>query len=333
MEAESLSCSNSHPIAARTKPPATWTTGSEMPKNRSTAEPTSSMTKKKRVVETAILRARLLMTSDGTNPTSPRKTRADPRGLTTGSSAVKARPKNLRTVSILAVNSIALPVPRERSRHRLLQMHGRIGTLRFWGILAALCNRSRLSHGVVGRSVLGLDLVAPRLAIHAARCRLGRGHRRIHGDLSIRFELPLDAGNQFFVFCVGQPLFLVHQIIFQPGNRIAPLPILKQRLWNVLRRIVNGVSFHAHHFRFDQRRTSAAPRPFAGFVAGVVDLASVSAIDDHAGDAVGDGALGQILDAKLHVGGRGISPKIVLDDQDQAEILDGCEIQAFEVTP
>ena len=72
-----------------------------MPKKVSSAAPMSSITRRKSVVLIAILRARLRITSDGTNPTSPRNTSADPSGLITGSSALKASAKYFRTVNIL----------------------------------------------------------------------------------------------------------------------------------------------------------------------------------------------------------------------------------------
>jgi hypothetical protein len=44
-------------MAAITRPPETWTIGSEMPKKLSRVEPSSSMTARKMMVFTAILRA------------------------------------------------------------------------------------------------------------------------------------------------------------------------------------------------------------------------------------------------------------------------------------
>src|SRR5208282_6766972 len=86
---------------AKTKPPATWTTGREIPKKFNRVAPTSSTTSRKSVVLMATLRARLRNTSVGADPTSPRKSSAEPRGLTTGNRALNASPKYLRTISIL----------------------------------------------------------------------------------------------------------------------------------------------------------------------------------------------------------------------------------------
>ena len=71
-----------------------------MPKKFNRAAPTSSTTSRKRVVAMAILRARLLKTSEGANPTSPRKTERRSSGLMTGSRALKANAKYLRTIII-----------------------------------------------------------------------------------------------------------------------------------------------------------------------------------------------------------------------------------------
>jgi hypothetical protein len=51
----------------------------------------------------AILRAREENTSAGATPTIPRKSSAEPSGLTTGKSALNASPKYLRTISIFRV--------------------------------------------------------------------------------------------------------------------------------------------------------------------------------------------------------------------------------------
>jgi hypothetical protein len=64
-------------------------------------------------------------------------------------------------------------------------------------------------------------------------------------------------------------------------------------------------------------------------VTGVIDLAGISAIDDHTRDAICDGALGQIFDTELHVRGSGVGPQIIFDEQNESEILHGGEVQAF----
>src|ERR1700675_1507142 len=86
--AESLLFKRPQPIAAKTKPPATCTTGREIPKNANKAAPISSTTSRNRVVLIAILRARVRNTSGGATPTNPRNTSADPKGLIRGSRAL-----------------------------------------------------------------------------------------------------------------------------------------------------------------------------------------------------------------------------------------------------
>ena len=98
---------------------------------------------------------------------------------------------------------------------------------------------------------------------------------------------------------------------------------------NVRGGVVDGVAFHAHHLGFDQGGAFAAVGALDGFVGGVVDLAGVGAVDDDAGDAVSDGAFGEVFAAVLHVGRRGVGPEIVFDEEHEAEILHGGEVDAF----
>ena len=62
---------------------------------------------------------------------------------------------------------------------------------------------------------------------------------------------------------------------------------------------------------------------------GVVDLAGVGAVDDHAGDAVSDGAFGEVFAAVLHFRRRRVGPEIRFDEEHEAEILHGGEVDAF----
>src|SRR4029079_10763387 len=73
----------------------------------------------------------------------------------------------------------------------------------------------------------------------------------------------------------------------------------------------------------------ASTRPLAGLVRRVVNLARIGAVDDNARNAVSDGSLGKVLHAKLHVRRRGVSPKIVFDDQHDTEFLHGSKVQAL----
>ena len=78
-------------MLASTRPPATCTTGSEIPKNSSRPVPTNSITSMKMVVLIAILRARSRNTDSGASPTKPKNTNADPRGLTSGQERAEAQ--------------------------------------------------------------------------------------------------------------------------------------------------------------------------------------------------------------------------------------------------
>ncbi len=92
---------------------------------------------------------------------------------------------------------------------------------------------------------------------------------------------------------------------------------------------MDGVAFHAHHFGFDHGGAFAAVGAFDGFVGGVVDLAGVGAVDDDAGDAVSDGAFGEVFAAVLHFRRRGVGPEIAFDEKHEAKILHGGEVDAF----
>src|SRR5213594_4545798 len=179
-----------------------------------------------------------------------------------------------------------------------------------------------------GHPVFWFDLVTA-VAIDASSSGFWRRHRAGDSIIAVFLKLTVYTGNQLFIFFASQPLLDAHQVIFEPGNRIALAPILKQRLGDVVGGVVDGMAFHAHHLGFDQRGTLAAPGALTGFMGGVVNLVGVGAINDYAGDAVGNGALREIFYAKLHVGGRGVSPEIVFDEKYQAEVLNGGEIQAF----
>src|SRR5437016_2940909 len=179
-----------------------------------------------------------------------------------------------------------------------------------------------------GHPVFRFDLVTA-VAIDASGSGFWRRHRAGDSIIAVFLKLTVYIGNQLFIFCACQPLLHIYQIIFAPGNRIALAPILKQRLGDVVGGIVDGMALHAHHLGFDQRGTLAAPGALTGFMGGVVNLAGVGAINDYAGDAVGNGALREIFHAKLHVGGRGVSPEIVFDEEYQAEILHRREVYAL----
>src|SRR4029077_13493490 len=73
----------------------------------------------------------------------------------------------------------------------------------------------------------------------------------------------------------------------------------------------------------------AAVGAFDRFMSGVVNLAGVGAIDDHAGDSVSDGAFGEVFAAILHFGRRRIRPQVGFNKEHQAEVLNRGEVDAF----
>ena len=92
---------------------------------------------------------------------------------------------------------------------------------------------------------------------------------------------------------------------------------------------MDGVAFHAHQLGLDQGRAFAAMRALHGFIRRVIDLAGIGAVNDHAGHAVADGAVGQIFYVDLVFGGRGVSPEIAFDNQHQAELAHRGKVDAF----
>ncbi len=55
----------------------------------------------------------------------------------------------------------------------------------------------------------------------------------------------------------------------------------------------------------------------------------VGAVDDNAGDAVSDGAVGEVFAGELEVDRGGVGPEVVFDHEDDAEFLHGGEVEAF----
>src|SRR5437588_9952402 len=123
--------------------------------------------------------------------------------------------------------------------------------------------------------------------------------------------------DQLLILFRRQPL-LTEQIIFKSANRIAFSPIVEKRFRHVVGGVVDGMAFHAHHLGLYERGAFSAAGAFAGFMGGVVDLASVGAVDDYSGNSVSNGALGEIFYWKLHLGRSGIGPKIIFDYEHQA---------------
>src|SRR4051794_22956153 len=152
---------------------------------------------------------------------------------------------------------------------------------------------ARLQSGAAALSglwntVLRLDLVAAILAVNATFGSLRRGHGRVHRNLALAFQVALNIGDQLCMLLRREPLFLSHQVIFKSRNWIALAPVFEHRLRDIISRIMDGVAFHAHHFRLDQSRAFAAMSALHALPRGIVDLARIRAVHDYSGNSVCD---------------------------------------------
>ena len=89
------------------------------------------------------------------------------------------------------------------------------------------------------------------------------------------------------------------------------------------------VPAHAHGFCFDQDGAFPRARAFHGFLGGGVHRDHIIAIHDVAGDAVGLGAIRQVLHRNLTLHRRGISPLVIFQNQNKRSFLGRREIQAL----
>src|ERR1041385_5688876 len=89
--------------------------------------------------------------------------------------------------------------------------------------------------------ILRLNRMAPIFTINPTQSRLRLRHRRAHRRFTLNLNLFLNLSNQLFILGRSQPLLRIHQIILKPSNRITLLPILKNRLRDIIRAIVNGM--------------------------------------------------------------------------------------------
>src|SRR5579859_7019361 len=86
--------------------------------------------------------------------------------------------------------------------------------------------------------------------------------------------------------------------------------------------VVDGVALHAHHLGFDHGWAFATVGALHRFIRSVVNLAGISAVDDHRRHAITDSPVGQVFYVYLVFRGGGIGPKIAFDDQHQPEFPD-----------
>src|SRR5882724_804367 len=177
-------------------------------------------------------------------------------------------------------------------------------------------------------AVLRFDHVTAIFAKDAFSGGVAFRHGRVLSKLALGVDFFFDAGNHFFVLRRGEPLFL-QQIFLEAVNAVALTPELMHLFGDVSRGVVDGVALHTHQFGFDQRRPFAAMGTLNGFIGGVIDLAGIRAVNNHAGHAVANGAIGQVFHIDLIFRGRGVSPEIAFDDQHQAQLAHGGKVDAF----
>src|SRR5580765_5513117 len=100
--------------------------------------------------------------------------------------------------------------------------------------------------------IFRFDLMTTVLAIHSTlggfRFGKGTGNR----ELTFGFHLLINISDQFSVLSCGQTFFYVYQVILETGDGIALAPELEHLFGDVIRSVVDGVSFHTHHFGFDE---------------------------------------------------------------------------------
>ena len=119
----------------------------------------------------------------------------------------------------------------------------------------------------------------------------------------------------------------------QPGaealDRVALGPLLEQLLRDVEGVVVDGVALHAQRHALDQRRAAAVARLLDRALGLAVDGEHVGAVDDDALEAVGLGAVGDVLGRVLEVRRRRVGPLVVVADEHDREAADAGEVHAL----
>src|SRR6185437_16067813 len=166
------------------------------------------------------------------------------------------------------------------------------------------------------------------LAINAFGCGVRLGHGGVFSELAFSINFFFHSRNQVSVLFRCDP-FLVEQVFPEAVNTVTLTPELVHFFRNVGGGIVDGMPFHAHQLGLDQSGAFAAVGAFDGFVGCVINLAGIGAVNDYAGHAVANGAIGEVFYRDLILRWSGISPEIALDDQNQAELAHRGKIDSF----
>ena len=147
----------------------------------------------------------------------------------------------------------------------------------------------------------------------------GSGMRRLLGARGCAsFRSFLTPARDLVLLLVGEV-----GVLAQPGaealDRIALGPLLEQLLGDVEGVVVDGVALHAERQALDQRRPAALARLLDRALRLAVDGEHVGAVDDHALEAVGLRAVGEVLDGVLEVRRRRVRPLVVVADEHDRE--------------
>ena len=122
-------------------------------------------------------------------------------------------------------------------------------------------------------------------------------------------------------------------VLAEPGaealERVALRPLLEHLLGDVEGVVVHGVALHAEGQALDQRRPAALARLLDGELGLAVDGEHVGAVDDDAVEAVGLGAVGDVLERVLEVRRRRVGPLVVVADEDDREPADAGEVHGL----
>ena len=147
----------------------------------------------------------------------------------------------------------------------------------------------------VGRAGRGAQRVGEHLAVGGAR--LGRRRRlgRLGGGVDLVLHLGLDA---LLVGLRQEPL--LDEVLRDPAQRVLLAPrlhLLRRAVGAVV--VVGGVGEVAVGLALDERRAVAAAGVADRGVHRGVHVERVVAVDDHAAEAVGVGAVGDVVDRRL----------------------------------
>ena len=149
--------------------------------------------------------------------------------------------------------------------------------------------------------------------------------RRLLGALERVVQQLLDAGRDLVLLLVGQ-VGVLAQPAAEALDRVVRGPALEHVLRDVEGVVVDGVALHPQGQALEQRRAAALARLLDGALGLAVDGEHVVAVDDHALEAVGLGAVGDVLGRVLEVGRRRVGPLVVVADEHDRELADAGEV-------